>query len=483
MKKNLKNIFYIAFTAAIMLAALVPLAAMPFYENSAADAEKRELAPKPSLITEKGVNSDFGTEFEAFFQDRFAFRSELVNAHAEIMLKVFNSSSEDSVLAGKDDWLFFRETLGDYCGTELLSDEEIQRLVTVIKLEQQYCNEQGVAYVFAVAPNKNTIYPEYMQPQYVKYNGKTNLDRLNEALKEAGVNVADLKTALLEAKGQCAEGETLYYSADSHWNQKGALVGYNTIMEAANRFSETEYDNYETVTFEEGSREGDLLKMVLPLDCEVKEFGAKVNISQEYKYIGRLKSIDDMRIQTKLSGLTEESEKTGLLMFRDSFGRALIPIFSNEFSDAVYLRPTPFNIYGNIEGKTVVVREIVERNIPTLLEKAPVVIAGELQEADMPYETSLVKITENNSVIIEEEASSGKPCHVYGFYTEKDAGERNYRVFAKQGDKFYEGFPVYEDALTEENGEQGADRLGFSFYFEAGDDADLQEAEYFFCYR
>jgi hypothetical protein len=99
MKKKLKNIFYIAFTTAIMLVALVPLAAMPFYENSAADAEKRELAPKPSLITEKGVNSDFGTEFEAFFQDRFAFRSELVNAHAEIMLKVFNSSSEDSVLA------------------------------------------------------------------------------------------------------------------------------------------------------------------------------------------------------------------------------------------------------------------------------------------------------------------------------------------------------------------------------------------------
>jgi len=92
------NILYAAFIAVILLAAIVPLAAMPFYENKAADAEKRELAEFPVLIKDGAVNESFGTEFEDWFRDRFAFRSEMVNAGSAIMGEVFNSSSEDSVV-------------------------------------------------------------------------------------------------------------------------------------------------------------------------------------------------------------------------------------------------------------------------------------------------------------------------------------------------------------------------------------------------
>jgi hypothetical protein len=68
--------------------------------------------------------------------------------------------------------------------------------------------------------------------------------------------------------------------------------------------------------------------------------------------------------------------------------------------------------------------------------------------------------------VITEDASSGKLTHLYGFADVNDAENMNYRVFAKCGDKIYEGFPIYESSLTENYGEQGADRLGFSFYFE-----------------
>ncbi len=470
-----KKIMYIVFTAIIMLLAVIPLAAMPFYENKAAEAEQRTLAPAPKLIKTDGetgkktFNSDFGSDFEDYFQDRFAFRSEMVNAGSEIMLNVFNSSPEDDVICGKDGWLFFAETLEDYCGTESLSEAELQRLTTVIRLEKEYCEENGAAYVFTVAPNKNSIYPEFMQEHYFK-GGETNLDRLNTLLCDSGITVADIKAALLAAKvgAEGADnGPALYYAYDSHWNWAGAVVACNAIMEAVNEAlqGDLNYAPYSNVTYYNEAREGDLLKMVLPLDSGRAEYASKTDIEQLYRYVGRMTSLDYWRINTELKNKAAEGENTesgGLLMFRDSFGRTLIPLLSNYFDSATYLNPTPFDIYGNIEGKSVVIREIVERNLDLLLERAPIVAASEAKDA-----ASLELKRLENATVISESASKDKLNHVYGFAVNGNAAGENYRVFALVDGKYYEGFPVYENTLVENYGSCGNDRAGFSFYFES----------------
>ena len=254
-------------------------------------------------------------------------------------------------------------------------------------------------------------------------------------------------------------------------------------MEAINEVRKISYDDYKDAVLEDTVREGDLLKMVLPLECNVPEFAAKTDIEQEYKYVGKFRSIDDMRIQTKLAAVSEEKneDETTILMFRDSFGRALIPIMSNQFEEATYLRPTPFNIYGNIQGKDVVIREIVERNISLLLEDAPLVTAMKVSEESLP-DSEHLKILDEKATVITEEASSGKLTHLYGFAEINGAENMNYRVFAKCGDNLYEGFPIYESSLTDNYGEQGADRLGFSFYFEksAEDSSALAECTFYY---
>ncbi len=467
-----KKIMYAVFTVFIMLAAALPFLAMPFYESSAADAEQRELAEFPALIDEDGFNGNIGKDIEEWFQDRFAFRSELVNAGSEIMLGAFASSSEDSVICGKDGWLFYAETLESYCGTKKMSAAELGRLATVIRLEQQFCTDRGVAYVFAAAPNKNSVYPEYMQPQYICTESETDLEKLNFLLLDSGVNVADLKSALLAEKDK----GLLYYYADSHWNLAGATVAYRAIMERAKVQNEFYYDSYTDAVYESAEREGDLLKMVLPLDCVVKENSVKSNIPCNYKYAGRFKTLDDMSIKTQNKSANEKNGE--LLMFRDSFGRALISLFSEQFASATYVRTTPFNLYGNISGKRLVVREIVERNLDTLLERAPVATAP-VTAGGVIMSSRAVNVSDA-SVIVSEASMAGKLTHVYGFIEQENGGNDNYRVFACVDGEYYEGFPVYESLLCEEYGDCGADRAGFSFYFESDVLAEGESVEIYY---
>ena len=78
--------------------------------------ENRDTAQAPVLFTETGVNVAFLRDAGAWFEDHFAFRNEWVTGHALLMGKLFHVSSQESVITGKDGWLFYRDSLEDFQG-------------------------------------------------------------------------------------------------------------------------------------------------------------------------------------------------------------------------------------------------------------------------------------------------------------------------------------------------------------------------------
>ena len=445
----MKKTLAFAFIIIIILLCLVPFFGMLFYNSeNAGAAEQRTLAEFPKLIEEGTINLSFGSEFEDWFADHFAFRSELVNANSVLREKIFSTSSEDDVIIGKNGWLFYTETLEDFLGEEVLTEGQIEKLATVIRLERDFACEKGAGYVFAVAPNKNSIYPEMMPGIYGSAGKSSLLDRVNAAVSEAGVTVCDLKKALTAAKN---EGQ-LYYKGDSHWNLLGSSVAYEALCKAI--FSETEVEitvnSPSAENLSDGEREDDLLKMLHPLAATMEEKFSADNVSENYKTVGRMKSVDDAVIRTTC----ETGCDTKVLMFRDSFGRALIKPFSNTFSAVTYVRGTPFNIYDNTDENTVVIREIVERNIEKLLETAPVATAGIIN----------LYVPEDNvtrDFVLETETLSNGLIHYFGCVPDENYNDAlNYNIYIVAEDGVREAFPITE------SGFEGMRGYGFSFYAE-----------------
>ena len=58
---------------------------------------------------------------------------------------------------------------------------------------QRYAQENGIKFVFTIAPNKNSLYGEYMPYYYQAFrSGESNLGRLQKYLDSEGVNYVDL---------------------------------------------------------------------------------------------------------------------------------------------------------------------------------------------------------------------------------------------------------------------------------------------------
>lgn len=360
-----------------------------------ANYENRPLAKLPEFINEDGLNLSFPSEFDEFFEDNFALREHMVTAFNAITMSTLNDTVNEKTVIGKDGWLFYAESMDDYLGQNVLSDTQILRAAKVIKLQQEYLESKGIKFAFTIAPNKATIYPEKMADRYVKRTELKNLDKLKVAMNKLEVNYIDLKKELLAAK---SDEEYIYYKEDTHWNDLGALVAYRAIM--ANIASGVNYDEYKDIAYTKANDYGgDVHYFVLP---SVK--GGEERIILDYKTNykpDRPVNLD----RDVVSSTTSSVNDFRLIMFRDSFGKALFPLIASNVGRAYISREFPYNMsYIEKEQPNAVVAELVERNIPWLIDSAPNMpaikrgIVGAMAEEELGAK-AYAKVTKNEIFI------------------------------------------------------------------------------------
>lgn len=101
----MKKGFMIAFIAAILTACLLPIGANIF-GYTAVNRENRPLAREPQIVDRDGLNLEFPSDFDDYWQDHFGLREELVTAFHAATLAIFNDTLNEKVVAGKDGFCF-----------------------------------------------------------------------------------------------------------------------------------------------------------------------------------------------------------------------------------------------------------------------------------------------------------------------------------------------------------------------------------------
>src|SRR6266705_2021848 len=87
----------------------------PGVHRTVSVAEKRRLPPLPRLPHDWVAAAAFPRQFEAWFNDHFFGRDRLVELHNILRLRVFQQSTNASVVVGQQGWLYFNH-LDDYSG-------------------------------------------------------------------------------------------------------------------------------------------------------------------------------------------------------------------------------------------------------------------------------------------------------------------------------------------------------------------------------
>ena len=351
------------FLALVIVTLAVPLVALPFAPKEVTSSLD-DVVDLPQATNEDGsLNTAILGELGAWFESNYPFRNELIDADAHVRTELLGVSNTSQVVVGAHGWIYYGGTLPDYSGTTQASERELGNIAYNLSLVQAFCEVRGTRFVLAIAPNKNTIYPEFMPYTHVGTAEPHAIERLYPYLRAHGVVYADLVGSLRAAKDA---GQTNYFLRDSHWNDLGALTGYYSILDASGLV----YSSYAGRTIASASHDGDIDAMLFPVTAQPEEVPTLAG-GYDFSFVGTDDVTADL-VETESSG-------TGtLLMFRDSFGNNLIQPMAENFARAVFSKLIPYDL-GKVDEvqPDLVVIERAERHLLGLDENPPILPAPE----------------------------------------------------------------------------------------------------------
>lgn len=336
---------------------------VPLFEN-------RTLNPFLSFDIKKPF--EFPKKFDGFYSDNYALRTFFISVDNFLKVKILKSSTSNEVVIGKDDWLFLipPQFYPQVLNAKPYSENELLQIKNNLKKMSSYFGQKNIKFYFLIAPNSQTIYPEFLPDSLQKRQKSSQLDQLTQYLisKNADINFINPVKNLSENKklGQ------IYYRHNNHWNNLGAFIAYGQLIDYIKsdfpKVKKFEISDFE-ISFKESGVKG--LEGMMGLRDYYHE--QEPVLTPKFKVRSKKMPEDCLSITARCADLTSEINDPQLpsaVVFRDSFFQAVIPFFAENFKKVHYIwKVLPLSTeVVNQEKPDLVILEITDQNMDVLTQ-------------------------------------------------------------------------------------------------------------------
>ena len=164
----------------------------------------------------------------ATFENNFLGHDKLIEYFNTLRMGLGDRVFPNTII-GKDGWLFYTadRSIDDYQGTNPYTPNQLREIGNKFDALNSQLQQKGVLLIVIIAPDKNTIYPQYLPGQIVKIGNQSRLDQFVDYMHQyRKTTVIDLRSDLITA----SKTEQVYYKTDTHWNPSAEYIAYAKIM-------------------------------------------------------------------------------------------------------------------------------------------------------------------------------------------------------------------------------------------------------------
>ena len=376
LKKNIKQLQEVKTIDFSCIVIFITLITTPLIHNMDELHEYEKRTPTAFPEFHIGNVWTFPKGIKPFFNDAFAFRNILIKQHINLQTKFFKiSSNPNMVTISENDWLFCNANSYIHECSDLLTDEELDRIVANLLFKKKVLNNRGIKFYLTIPPIKEQFYKENLPPVYKLSFKHSKLAQLKKHLeKYPEINFIDVDTVLKRHK----KDKLLYYETDTHWNQLGAFYAYQEIMRTLIKdFPQLDYFKFEKMDIRTYDMPGGDLNELLGDALLFKRTAYKVkpkagNNAYEVLPDSVLTSIPILDENLRILQNKKVNNKLKLCVFRDSFSEYLWPLFSENFSRSSYPWRRELSLkYIDHEKPDILIHEVLERFIYQMVDLPP----------------------------------------------------------------------------------------------------------------
>ena len=268
--------------------------------------------------------------------------------------------------------------LEDWCGTNILSDNQVEGVQKRIKSKVDYLAGRDCKLVYLIITNPMEIYPETAPERFVRSDKDiSRTEQFEKAARAAGATVIDAREILEEHRDDIYK---IYNKTDSHWTAYGAYWGYKILMDEIGKDYEAAKPlpidgNFEFYNKE--SMSGDMMVHLLLQNSLLHENGTFVKwltkaVSNPDVYVKGSVQLDFSPVQdtqTVSNRLDPEGKPTAMIV-RDSFSTNIYGYVNNSFSEVYWQNMWNYKFdkdYIENTNPDYYIYIVAERNIGNLL--------------------------------------------------------------------------------------------------------------------
>ncbi|MCK9423297.1 MAG: hypothetical protein M0Q38_11930 [Bacteroidales bacterium] len=181
-----------------------------------------------SLFINKPGEKSFSDSIEQYYSAISGFRELLVPVFLVVKNELLHVSPYPrKVVYGQNGWFFlgdeYSNVIRESKGLINFTEKELRRIHENMLETKEYCRRRNIKFYLAMVPDKSVVYGCYLPIE--KADRPTKLDQVKSRLKNSDFNVIDLGKDFMKYNNR-----ELYLKTDSHWNQFGLFIGYQTLM-------------------------------------------------------------------------------------------------------------------------------------------------------------------------------------------------------------------------------------------------------------
>ena len=130
------------------------------------------------------------------------------------------------VIAGTNGWLYYAQDVTSKCAPS----QPLSTTVSELAALRAAVESSGRSFVLVIAPDKSTVVPQYLPDSYPGRDCATQAANPFWSAVTSGAGAIDMRAGL-RAVG-ASNQQPIYYPADTHWTDRGALYMLRAVAEA-----------------------------------------------------------------------------------------------------------------------------------------------------------------------------------------------------------------------------------------------------------
>ena len=213
--KSLNDIIFVIFFCLILM---LPISHISQKGSSA--IEYRRLAKYYPLLSDKGVNLNYGKNFDKYFEDRFFLRDIIIGLFQTGLSKINHFISNKLIVFNtKNSWFFEKIEL------EQSKVKNEKNILSALQQLNVFAQKHHIKLYLLIVPSKIDFYQEY-NGLYNKLPKIQYGNTIHFLKKNLSFPIIFPHESLEKAKSS----DFIYFKTDHHWTEWGAYIGYQELM-------------------------------------------------------------------------------------------------------------------------------------------------------------------------------------------------------------------------------------------------------------